>query len=287
VAREVKYQSNPWGAIADGGGEEAQRTDLWMVDLSSPIRGVQSQLNLVLPDIPSYFAQSVSFPELRVKADQFRRDSRPYNMPAFDDPPDPVKITFILDARGDDKSSRIYTVLDKWRAIVRAGRGGMSEELGVFLNNNYRIDFAFNINVFLLKGGSAKVISAALSNQQLANQQAAAVTRQTNTFTLRRSFTSLSQFQTPTSNQQAQQQQAIVNQQAAAAAANAALLNTVDGDSINNDLQIAGAYTLKNAWLGGFKISDLNYGPAQIATIDAQFYVEDVFDQNEDLSFLQ
>jgi hypothetical protein len=285
VARVIQNQRNPWGAQAGLGGEEPQRSDLWIVDLSSPLRGISTQLGVNLPPIPSYFAQSVSIPELRLRPDVVRRDSRPYNMPSWDDPLDPVKITFLLDAAESGVSSRIYSVLDGWRSLVRAGRGAMSKEVTVVLNENYRIDFRYNINVMLLKGGAARISQTAQrTTDAIIVQQAMAQQRQRNTniFTLQTDTTSTTQQQAPSSQTEAERQQTLANQQASAAAASAALLvaNSVQLSSVDNDLQYSGAYTLQNAWLGAFRISDLNYGDSKLAVVEATFYAEDVYDQN-------
>lgn len=289
MARVIQNQRNPWGSQAGLGGEEPQRNDLWVVDLSSVVRGVATQLNLNIPAIPSYFAQSVTFPELRVRADQFRRDSRPYNMPSFDDPPDPVRITFILDAAEGGESSRIYSLLNKWRSLVRAGRGAMSTETDVRLNQNYRIDFAFNINVRLLKGSRPSIRSTILNQDQLRNAIAGAALGfaaqargNPNVFSLQPNVTSTTQQQTPQSYDEAVEQNNQAAQRQAVAQANTALLlrNAIDSLDVINDLQYSGAYTFKNAWLGGFKLSDLTYVGSQISTIEAQFYIEDVFDEN-------
>lgn len=281
MARVIQFQRNPWGAQAGVGGEEPQRADLWIVDLSSPLRGIATQMGVNLPAIPSYFAQSISLPELRVKADQFRRDSRPYNMPSFDDPPDPVKINFILDAAESGVSSRIYQVLDAWRALVRAGRGAMSKEPTVLLNNQYRIDFQFNISVMLLKGGAAR-INSVLQQPDLVQRAVNNATSRSNIFSLQSNTTSVLQKQPPTSTSQQSQQEAQANRQASAAASSTALLlsNAIQLSSVDNDLQYSGAYTLQNAWLGSFRISDLNYGSTALSMVEATFYVEDVYDQN-------
>jgi hypothetical protein len=290
VARVIQYQRNPWGAQAGLGGEEPQRSDLWIVDLSSPLRGISTQLNVNLPPIPSYFAQSVSLPELRVRPDVVRRDSRPYNMPSWDDPLDPVKISFILDAAESGVSSRIYSVLDAWRSLVRAGRGKMSKESTVVLNENYRIDFQFNITVMLLKGGAAKISQTAQrATDALVVQQAMASARQRNTniFTLQTDTTSTAQQPVPESQTEAAIQQAQANAQASAAASSAALLisNSVQLSSVDNDLQYSGAYTLQNCWLGAFRVSDLAYGATAVSLVEATFYAEDVYDENNRSTF--
>jgi hypothetical protein len=249
--------------------------------MTSVLRGVTTQLSIDLPPIPAYFAQSISIPELRVKADAFRRDSRPYNMPTWDDPLDPVKINFVLDAALPGYASRIYNVLDRWRSLVRAGRGSMSKEVMPVLNNNYRIDFQFNITVMLLRGGQA-AINSALNQTDVLVQSVSSSPSRPNIFSLQNNNTSTAQKQAPTDTQQAADQAIqAANQQAAANASTALLLaNAVQLSSVDNDLQYSGAYTLQNCWLGGFRISDLNYATTQISTVEATIYAEDVYDQN-------
>src|SRR3546814_9436789 len=137
MARDVTYQKNPWGTQ---GGEEPQRADLWMIDLGSAVRNLSSVLGISIPVLRPYYAQSVTMPELVVRPDTFRRDSRPYHMPSTDDPPGPVRVVFLLDAR-DAKSSEIYKVLDAWRSVVRAGRGGTGAAASVLLNSHSRIAY--------------------------------------------------------------------------------------------------------------------------------------------------
>jgi hypothetical protein len=249
--------------------------------MTSVLRGITTQLSIDLPPIPAYFAQSISIPELRVKADAFRRDSRPYNMPTWDDPLDPVKITFVLDAALPGYASRIYNVLDRWRSLVRAGRGSMSKEVMPVLNNNYRIDFQFNITVMLLRGGQA-AINSALSQSDALVQSITPSPSKPKIFSLQNNNTSTAQKQAPTDTQQAADQAIqAANQQAASNASTALLLaNAVQLSSVDNDLQYSGAYTLQNCWLGGFRISDLNYTTTQISTLEATIYAEDVYDQN-------
>lgn len=281
MARVIQNQRNPWGAQAGLGGEEPQRSDLWVVDMTSVLRGITAQLSIDLPPIPAYFAQSISIPELRVKADAFRRDSRPYNMPTWDDPLDPVKITFILDAALPGYASRIYNVLDRWRSLVRAGRGSMSKEAMPVLNNNYRIDFQFNITVMLLRGGQA-AINSALSQSDALVQSITPSPTKPKIFNLILNPSSTVQRPVPTNSTLERQQAAEAANAAAAANASTALLlaNAVQLSNVDNDLQYSGAYTLQNCWLGGFRISDLNYTTTQISTLEATIYAEDVYDQN-------
>jgi hypothetical protein len=286
VARVIQFQRNPWASQAGLGGEEPQRSDLWVVDLSSVIRGISTVLNTNIPPIPSYFAQSVTIPERRVKAEEFRRDSRPYNMPSFDEAPEQARIVFTLDAAESGRSSRIYSLLDKWRSVVRAGRGAMSKEFVPRLNDNYRIDFQYNVTVMLLKGGQASIQSAQNPTNTDVINQALAIVRQRNqqTFTLQTNTTNTAQKQVPQTMSEQAAQDAEAQRQAAAASASTALLlsNAIQLSSVDNDLQIAGVYTLQNCWLGGFRLNEFSYNTAQVSTIEASFYVEDVFDQNTD-----
>jgi hypothetical protein len=218
VARVIAQQSNPWVVSApDGGGLDPQRTDLWGISMKQVSDGLARTLGFSVLDIPTYYAQSLVWPELKIKAEQFRRDSRPFNMPGFDEPLDPVKITFIMDAAPN--SSRVYWFLDRWRQAVRAGRGAMSSENSIPLNANYRIDYAFNMNVFLYHGSHGTITNV------LNGQQNGPVT-------------------------------------------------------VDNDLQLVGTFTLVNAWLGGFKLGDVSHLDTKVQTIEATFYVEDIFDQN-------
>lgn len=226
VSRTVVPQLNPWGAQAgDGGGLDPQRTDLWSIDFSQVVAGLSRQTGVTAPPIPPFFACGLSFPEPKVKPDIFRRDSRPYQMPAFDDPPDPVRISFIVESPALGGSSTIYRLLSLWRTVVRAGRGAMSNEISIPLNSDYRIDYAFNINVFLLKGTKPSVSSSTPDD---------------------RGSTRI---------------------------------------DVSNDLDYSGTYTLINAWLSSFKLCDVSYRETQVMTIDAQFYVEDIVDQNASNSF--
>lgn len=161
MARIIYTQGNPWGRQFPSGalGLEAQRNDLWLVGFEQASRGVQQVLtgkpadDVQVVPVDGYYVQSVVLPELKLKPDVFRRDSRPYNMPSWDEPPDACRMTFIVDARSLDESSHIYQFLDRWRQVVRAGRGGLGNETNIVLDKNYRINYRYNVTVRLLKGG--------------------------------------------------------------------------------------------------------------------------------------
>ena len=41
--------------------------------------------------------------------------------------------------------------------------------------------------------------------------------------------------------------------------------------------RISSEWMLSNAWLGGWKLSDLSYGESKLVTVDATIYAEDLF----------
>ena len=174
MARIIDNQLTQWGRT---GGPEPQRTDLWVVDFKSVLVGLNksatSGRNTVSPDIgpsiptlvpyippklSSYYAQSVTLPDLKVRSEPVRRDSRPYPMPSWDEPLEAITMTFILDCQGPGDvaktphTSDIYQMLDMWRSVVRAGRGSMSREYSIRLNESYSINYAFDVRVQMLKG---------------------------------------------------------------------------------------------------------------------------------------
>lgn len=274
MARDINNQKNPWGTQ---GGLEPQRADLWVVDISSAIRSIRTVLSLPLPDIPSFYAQSVALPELVVKPEQYRRDSRPYNMPSFDDALQPVRVTFLVDSNDDEQSSDIYLVLDAWRTIVRAGRGAMGTERHIILNDNYRIDFAFNMHVALVKGGHALLQTT--TPQAQARSAVAAQQPSGTLFNVKKDPSALNQLPMPGDATEAAQQQTQTQQQAALFSAGVAnQLKGLNSSSVQNNLQIASLYVIENAWLGSFKINDLSYASNQLLTIEAQFYAENIVD---------
>jgi hypothetical protein len=173
MARVIDHQLNLWGRAT---GIEPQRSDLWVVDFREALGGlrrvllqqpsVSSEISMpyVPPVLASYFVQSVSLPEMKVRADPVRRDSRAYQTPSWDEPLEVVTMSFALDsyrvggANASPYKSDIYQMLEVWRAVVRAGRGSVSNEYALRLDGNYRFDYAFNVSLTLMRGGVPKVI---------------------------------------------------------------------------------------------------------------------------------
>lgn len=286
MPRVVTDQKNLWGAQ---GGYEAQRKDLWIVDFRDAVSLVSAQMDSRLSAVPPYFVRSVSLPELRVKADVFRRDSRPYNMPGWDDALDPVKMTFVVDSRSDKESSHIYRFLDSWRQLIRAGRGAMGEEPTIALNRDYRIEYGFNLTLILLKGGNLKTVDLDVArNSSLLVGTAIQSTLSSGLFNTVNLFNGQTVKRFPGESDLAFAARQRQQQQLEAAKANLQrqsdrLSSTGTTDLkkliIANDLQYSGLYILENAWLGGFKMGDLDYSDAgNFHTIEATFYAENILD---------
>jgi hypothetical protein len=301
MARIIE-QTNVWGRSQ---GQEAQRLDLWVLDMTNAVKQIAEQLSVQLPDIPGYFASSITLPELRIQPEVVRRDSRPYNMPSWDLPVDVVRVNFIMDANPDRDQPAIYQVLDSWRTLVRAGRGAMSTEMSFHLNSNYRIDYNFDLLVYLLRGGSSIASSRITSSltQQLAFSAArtfGAFANQWNnpiTRALRdrvQNFAEQQDFQQAGEsdedyqdriNEQVQMRQQIINANIAAQDTQAALTyaRARSWDPAfkvyNNNLEISAVLLLKRAWLSSYKVGLLDYGNNGTLMIEGAFYVEDIVRQ--------
>lgn len=250
---------NPWGRAS---GQNPQRTDLWQVDLSSVIKGLNDSLKAAhattfptLPDVPRYFPASISIPEQKMKADMVRRDSRAYNMPSWDEAMDAFKITFILDDGGRNKSavansqSFIYTVLDIWRSVMRAGRGAVGSEPSVRLNDAYTIDYAFPIYLYLLKGYSLPEQFFGTKRQRINMGDQS--------------------YDVAFDGAPADIEERVTYVQSAAG-------NFANYTQQQSTLEISQILHFENAWLAGFKLVDLSYDQAKTATIEASFYADNL-----------
>lgn len=270
---------NLWGATTDA-GLEPQRSDLWLVDLTELVNGLNAQKifqRLKLADVPQFFpqfVQSVTLPEQKMKAEQFRRDSVPYNMPSWDEPLDPVKIVFLMDTNNNPNQSRVTSVLQAWQAVCRAGRGDRStlyveRDFAIPLNANLRYDYTFPIRVAQLRGGSA--VHGTLTNeqvqqmnQQIANQSAFAAEFQDS---LQSTFSGAASgdFETAT---------------ALYGGSGVYTPQMVEQRPLDRQpwLQVTGNWKLSNCWLGGWKMSDLSYTDSKLMTVEATIYAEDLYE---------
>lgn len=141
---------NPWGRTqADVFGQlssqvlEAQRSDLFTVNFSKAYDAIWGVLNrsadeggavaALLKQFPTkdqlvYFASAVDFPPSQVAVGNSRRHEVPLPFPGAEESFGLVTVTFVQDASGESNlsASKISAFLRGWRALVRAGRAGLS-----------------------------------------------------------------------------------------------------------------------------------------------------------------
>jgi hypothetical protein len=165
---------------------DAQRVDLWQVDLHGVVNEIRNQLQQVaqyrnsgplLRSLPSsayalYYVQSVDLPELVMDSPTIARDALPYLVPGIDHAPSTVKLTFLVDAGSPAPAlgSKLLSLLFAWRALGRAGRGsfqgGFADnpdfEFAVGLNDidgsTLQPTYQFDVLVNLLMGASLQSI---------------------------------------------------------------------------------------------------------------------------------
>ena len=277
---DLADHKNLWGATTTA-GLEPQRSDLYLVDLTEVVKGLNAQKlfhAFGLPDVPKFFpqfVQSITLPELKLKPEPYRRDSVPFNMPSWDDPLDPVKMTFLLDTYENPNQSMVLAVLQAWQAIVRAGRGSRSANynLGpgidwVALNSNFRYDYTFPIRVVQLRGSFA--VKGTLSdeqvnqmNVQMANQSAFAAEFQDS---LQSTFAGAASGDFEAATGIYGQSGVYTPQQ-------------VETRPLDRQpwLEVTNNWILKDCWLGGWKMSDHSYGESKLSTAEATIYAEDLY----------
>jgi len=226
---------NPWAATVD-----PQRSDFWVVDL----KDIPFLKELGLDD-HAFYAASVGLPEKGIMPEVFYRNTTAYNMPGYDSPLGEVRISFIHDVNeskeGDVRRSKIYRLLETWQRLVRAGRGAISSEEAVFLDENYRAPlFRFDIKVRMACGFPLKtpagepLFIAGISND----------IDRSDTELVASSGLSFDSDQT----------------------------EAPDGPS----LEMSSSYTIMKAWLGRMKLGDLAYTNPGVHLIDCVFYAEDI-----------
>jgi len=278
MARIIAEQKNRWGAArSQGGGLDPQRNDLWVVDFTEVVRklndGLFNDFGEQVNPVPAYFAQAVVLPELRVKPESIRRNSRPYNMPSWDDALDACKITFLMDSRTDARASHIYNMLDTWRLYVRAGRGGMGTERAVTLDRYYRIDYRFPLYLTLLRGSTVPLNGVTASSPSPAPPRVSTL------------FTTGQPAGNPTAQQAAEPSLFLRRVNSRLARDRASIPSYSTGQIgttpflMNNDLGISGRYVLEKCWLGGFRLDTLTYAQPGLASIEVTIYAENVLDE--------
>lgn len=236
---------NVWG----GGGDyslEAQRTDLWRLDLGEAVTklgqlatrdseaaarrqyfdGVtqlsQSRFPGGLGD-SWYYARSVSFPEIRVASEVFRRHSTPSYMPGWDNAPTEFSVVFIHDTNdvpGNGQSS-IVGLLEHWLRAVRSGRDG-----GRPLNEDFSADFSFNMVATLLVGYRPPSDDSVVFAEDYKFSKGVS-------------------------------------------------------QAMKSGLADGGGYVFRKAWLASYKVGDLTYDNSQILTVTANFNCQSISPRNE------
>jgi hypothetical protein len=270
MARDISTinQTNLWGKQADEGlGLEPQRNDLYLVDFASALKNVATASKLQLAPIIPHYVRSITLPELRTKADPVRRDSNAYNMPSWDDPLDPVKLAFVLDTKDANDKSDVIQFLDAWLALTRAGRGSRNQGYSapsnwLKLNSDFRVDFQFNVNVFLLRGANMTVGGFFNNNADDEAFRRAAVIANA-TFRNQQKRSGLVQMGQP------------VPESLDISVETATSYAAFDrGSAVEQDMVIHSIWVLKRAWLAAYKISDLNYTESALVTVEATFYAD-------------
>jgi hypothetical protein len=174
-----KNMLNTWGKQIDPSNPaplEPQRSDLFVLDFGKTPATIANLLNVdgvtvqATKEIPTQYIRSINLPEVKVRAEAFRRDSIAYNMPSWDEPIEAIKIAFVLDTHDGEDESDVLEFLDRWIALVRAGRGSRFQGYNapnkqgyVTLDANFGVTYAFDIYVRLLRGVSATDIFTTLS----------------------------------------------------------------------------------------------------------------------------
>lgn len=248
--RTLTDQRNPWGRA---GGIEAQRSDLWQLVFDTVTQGINEQLQGValhqaLDTIARYFPCSIALPELRVRAEAVRRDSRSYFMPSWDEPLDAIRVSFVLDSpEVDQDGSNLMKTLAAWRTLTRAGRGAVDVESGLTLNADYRVDYAYNVRLALLRGGRVQKMAQFVSDRPSQPP-----------FT-----TGLPQLLSVTNSPQGDlTARTAIRRQSSA--------------TVQDDFAIAQSYVFTNCWLAGYKLTDLAYTGSDFVKVDCTFYADNI-----------
>jgi len=252
----IRDTLNQWGRR---GGENPQRNDLWQVDLSSVVVGINLAFETEFRIVPKWYPASIRIPEPKVKAEATRRDSRSYMMPSWDEPFDPIMLNFLVDDGGYRTKqntavtpySEIYAILDAWRRMVRSGRGSVGAETEPLrLNENYQQPFLFPIYLWTARGvRPVNALAAAYS-------RAAATSPLGDPATMFPGSTSA----------------AIANKYAT-------LSTDKFSASMQRAMETSGIYILESCWLGGFKLAELSYRGSDVLTCEATIHTANVLQQ--------
>jgi len=279
-----KNQINLWGKSATE-GLDPHRVDLWYLDMKPVVDNINRLgLRYEIPPIFPQYAQSVTIPELKMKADPIRRGNVPFNMPSWDEPLDAMRITFLMPVNqnyGISPTNDTLAFLTTWHELVRAGRGSRvhggltgwyAETLALRPKGSrtpYGYPFRFNFEVYLLK--PADVNDVNLTPQALAVQnQQALVARQTQ----QRYAESLKGVDMASIEASSRER----------LEASVSAPRTLTSIASFGALEQSMSYVVKQAWLAGFKVGDLTYKESGPLTCEATFYAESI---HQDLTVVQ
>lgn len=252
----VSRQRNLWGQTID-----PHRVDLYYVDFDEARAGVEVETGLPSVPILPQHVQSITLPEIqKVRAEPIRRESIAYPMPSWDEAMEPIVASFILE---DTKPNAVITMLEQWGGLVRAGRGlrtdsggfPLNQSLAIKLNANFRMEFRFNIHIFLLQGAQGQITARPQPQQSVAQSQ------------VKRNF--LQQLGDAMKKKQvtpAQQQNPFTLPM------NSSMLEPPPADDFSV-LTVAKTWDAR-VWLSGYKVTDLNYGASGMVMVNATFQTE-------------
>lgn len=242
--RQFAQQLNPWGRQ---GGIDPQRSDLWLIWFTDVVQGLREQASSVadfseLDDIYPYEAQTLALPEQKIRTETVKRDSRAYQTPSWDEPLDPIRMTFLLNVNsGPERRQGILAIFTAWRALIRAGRGAVSREHSFRLNDDYRINFAFDVPVLLLKGGRLRAATTASQATPL----------------LRPNLAGLPGI--------------LVGPQSSFFSA-----STTNRPATKTDLEVSYTFRLIKLWLVGWQVQQLSHEETKLLQITATFCADDI-----------
>jgi hypothetical protein len=254
---------------------EPQRSDLYLVDFRYAANNIRRKakdyFGFEFDEIHPQYVRSVSIPEIRIKNDIIRRGNSSFSVPSWDDPLDAIKISFILNTQEGGASNDVVDFLDAWLRLTRAGRGSRAkgyadEDLQwIKLDENYRIDYKFPVQILLLKGidpGKAPFYGDPESAEALDKM----VADFSDYFRAVKAKLVSAQANSPTPEQPIPLKPEIPNWQA-----ETFLSKAISG------LEAYSIYSLENAWLAGYKLPDFSYSETNVAYVDATFYADNIF----------
>jgi hypothetical protein len=103
---------------------------MWMLDFTNVVQGLRSvwQEPIDIGDDLHYFAQKISLPPVQIDTMKVMVGSVPVSFPGMDAVMGDLRIDFLheIPPPGGRQRSRIYFLMNLWKACVRAGRTGLT-----------------------------------------------------------------------------------------------------------------------------------------------------------------